>query len=84
MLNSIGTLVIPWQPIFLERYRARALRKHIPPANVCVMFEKKGGDLDHSQNLMDSKLNQNPASLFCHEDPTRNTYEILLTIKPTS
>ena len=39
---------------------------------------------DHSQNLMEVKLYQDPSSYFCHKDPTSSLCVILLMNKQTN
>ena len=41
----------------------RGLRESIPlPRHVIILIFYPEGDLDHSENLMESKLNQDPSS----------------------
>ena len=48
---------------------------------IWIFFLDPDGDSDRSQNLMGSKLDQDPSSDFFHEDPTSSICVILLTNK---
>ena len=72
---------MPWRRNSLSEYSY--LNSDVPLNSACLNFVntcevsiktshiwKPEGDLDHFQNLMGSKLDQEPSSAFCHEVPT--------------